>query len=121
MSEKPAGTAGRPEESAAASAMMWQNSPPGSLYDHIRVASFSLGTDGRIEQWSTRAAELFGITARQAVGRDPQEVFAPSTRAAPGTGPKPPSWARAAPTAAPGRAWCPTSATDANRAWPRST
>ncbi|WP_184346687.1 SpoIIE family protein phosphatase [Streptomyces olivoverticillatus] len=56
---------------------MWQNSPPGSLYDHIRVASFSLGTDGRIEQWSTRAAELFGITARQAVGRDPQEVFAP--------------------------------------------
>ncbi|MBB4891525.1 PAS domain S-box-containing protein [Streptomyces olivoverticillatus] len=77
MSEKPAGTAGRPEESAAASAMMWQNSPPGSLYDHIRVASFSLGTDGRIEQWSTRAAELFGITARQAVGRDPQEVFAP--------------------------------------------
>lgn len=56
---------------------MWQNSPPGSLYDHIRVASFSLGPDGRIDQWSERAAELFGITARQAVGRDPLEVLAP--------------------------------------------
>ncbi|GAA2719888.1 MULTISPECIES: SpoIIE family protein phosphatase [Streptomyces] len=57
---------------------MWQNSPPGSLYDHIRVASFSLGADGRIAQWSDRAAELFGITARHAVGKDPQEVFAPA-------------------------------------------
>ncbi|MGX8908076.1 SpoIIE family protein phosphatase [Streptomyces netropsis] len=57
---------------------MWQNSPPGSLYDYIRVASFSLGPDGRIEQWSERAAELFGIEARQAVGKDPLEVFAPA-------------------------------------------
>ncbi|MBH1935617.1 SpoIIE family protein phosphatase, partial [Streptomyces sp. AV19] len=55
---------------------MWQNSPPGSLYDYIRVASFSLGPDGRIEQWSERAAELFGITPGQALGRDPQDVFA---------------------------------------------
>ncbi|WP_107082142.1 SpoIIE family protein phosphatase [Streptomyces caatingaensis] len=54
---------------------MWQNSPPGSLYDYIRVASFSLGPDGRIEQWSERAAELFGITPAQALGRDPQDVF----------------------------------------------
>ncbi|MEV4438578.1 PAS domain-containing protein, partial [Streptomyces sp. NPDC049577] len=54
---------------------MWQNSPPGSLYDYIRVATFSLGPDGRIEQWSERAGELFGITARQAVGRDPHDVF----------------------------------------------
>ncbi|WP_437112454.1 SpoIIE family protein phosphatase [Streptomyces cinnamoneus] len=75
MSEKPAGTAGRPE---GTDATLWQNSPPGSLYDYIRVASFSLGSDGRIEQWSERAAELFGITARHAVGRDPLEVFAPA-------------------------------------------
>ncbi|MCF3105695.1 SpoIIE family protein phosphatase [Streptomyces roseoverticillatus] len=57
---------------------MWQNNPPGSLYDYIRVASFSLGPDGRIEQWSERAAELFGITARHAVGKDPLEVLAPA-------------------------------------------
>ncbi|MEU4208743.1 SpoIIE family protein phosphatase [Streptomyces sp. NPDC026206] len=75
MSEKPAGTAGRSEGKDATS--LWQNSPPGSLYDYIRVASFSLGSDGRIEQWSERATELFGIAARKAVGRDPMEVFAP--------------------------------------------
>ncbi|GGX89885.1 SpoIIE family protein phosphatase [Streptomyces hiroshimensis] len=57
---------------------MWQNNPPGSLYDYIRVASFSLGPDGRIEQWSERAAELFGIAARHAVGKDPLEVLAPA-------------------------------------------
>ncbi|MEC4016479.1 SpoIIE family protein phosphatase [Streptomyces sp. H27-D2] len=56
---------------------MWQSSPPGSIYDHIRVASFSLGPDGRIEQWSERAAELLGIPARRAVGRDPIEAFMP--------------------------------------------
>lgn len=75
MSEKPAGAAaGSPEGTDTTS--MWQNSPPGSLYDYIRVASFSLGPDGRIEQWSERAAELFGITPGQALGRDPQDVFA---------------------------------------------
>lgn len=75
MSEKPAGAeAGGPEGKDTTS--MWQNSPPGSLYDYIRVASFSLGPDGRIEQWSERATELFGITPGQAVGRDPQDVFA---------------------------------------------
>ncbi|RLU99435.1 PAS sensor protein [Streptomyces griseocarneus] len=56
---------------------MWQDSPPGSLYDYIRVASFSLGPDGRIQQWSERAAELFGIAAGHAVGKDPQEIFTP--------------------------------------------
>ncbi|MFI9719043.1 SpoIIE family protein phosphatase [Streptomyces sp. NPDC052396] len=55
---------------------MWQNSPPGSLYDYIRVASFSLDSDGRIEQWSERAAELFGMEPAQVVGREPREVFA---------------------------------------------
>ncbi|WP_254886164.1 SpoIIE family protein phosphatase [Streptomyces sp. NA02950] len=57
---------------------MWQSSPPGSIYDYIRVASFALGADGRITQWSERAAELLGLTARQAIGRDPVEAFVPS-------------------------------------------
>ncbi|MFF2325115.1 MULTISPECIES: SpoIIE family protein phosphatase [unclassified Streptomyces] len=57
---------------------MWQSSPPGSIYDYIRVASFSIGPDGLIEQWSRRAAGLFGIPAEKAVGTDPVEVFMPS-------------------------------------------
>ncbi|TVL93943.1 SpoIIE family protein phosphatase [Streptomyces sp. SAJ15] len=56
---------------------MWQSSPPGSIYDYIRVASFSLGPDGRIAHWSERAAELLGLTARQAIGKDPVEAFVP--------------------------------------------
>ncbi|MFB7912626.1 SpoIIE family protein phosphatase [Streptomyces sp. NPDC056061] len=57
---------------------MWQSSPPGSIYDYIRVASFSIGPDGLIEQWSRRAAELFGMTADAAVGMDPVEAFMPA-------------------------------------------
>ncbi|MEV0493189.1 SpoIIE family protein phosphatase [Streptomyces atratus] len=57
---------------------MWQSSPPGSIYDYIRVASFSIGSDGLIEQWSRRAAGLFGIAAHEAVGRDPVETFMPA-------------------------------------------
>ncbi|MFJ1829696.1 PAS domain S-box protein, partial [Streptomyces sp. NPDC088178] len=57
---------------------MWQSSPPGSIYDYIRVASFSIGPDGLIEQWSRRAAGLFGIAADEAVGLDPVEVFMPA-------------------------------------------
>ncbi|MFF1836244.1 SpoIIE family protein phosphatase [Streptomyces sp. NPDC058231] len=57
---------------------MWQSSPPGSIYDHIRVASFSIGPDGLIEQWSRRAAGLFGIAAREALGMDPVETFMPA-------------------------------------------
>lgn len=56
---------------------VWQSSRPGSLYDYIRVASFSLGPDGRIEQWSERAADMLGIPARHAVGQDPIEAFVP--------------------------------------------
>ncbi|QKV92767.1 SpoIIE family protein phosphatase [Streptomyces sp. NA02950] len=99
MSEKPAG-AEMPEESVGSQlspvsevspetqvspvthmssmSAMWQSSPPGSIYDYIRVASFALGADGRITQWSERAAELLGLTARQAIGRDPVEAFVPS-------------------------------------------
>ncbi|WP_432094168.1 SpoIIE family protein phosphatase [Streptomyces sp. bgisy100] len=75
MSDIPAG-AGTPDEAAAAPT--WQSNPPGSIYDYIRVASFSLGPDGRIEQWSDRAAELLGIPAHAAVGKDPIDAFVPS-------------------------------------------
>ncbi|MFD4031681.1 SpoIIE family protein phosphatase [Streptomyces sp. NPDC058637] len=56
---------------------MWQSSPPGSIYDYIRVASFSIGPDGLIEQWSRRAAGLFGMASHEAVGKDPVEAFMP--------------------------------------------
>ncbi len=57
--------------------VVWQSSPPGSIYDYIRVASFSIGADGLIEQWSRRAAGLFGMTSDEAIGRDPVEAFMP--------------------------------------------
>jgi PAS domain S-box-containing protein len=57
--------------------VVWQSSPPGSIYDYIRVASFSMGPDGLVDQWSRRAAELFGITAAEVRGKDPVAVFLP--------------------------------------------
>ncbi|MDF3298087.1 SpoIIE family protein phosphatase [Streptomyces tropicalis] len=60
---------------------MWQSSPPGSMYDYIKVASFSIGPDGLVDQWSLRAEHLFGIPASRAVGMDPIEAFVdPSLR-----------------------------------------
>ncbi|WP_406473797.1 SpoIIE family protein phosphatase [Streptomyces sp. NBC_01615] len=60
---------------------MWQSSPPGSIYDYIKVASFSIGADGLVDQWSLRAEQLFGISPERAVGMDPIEVFvAPDRR-----------------------------------------
>ncbi|WP_190620974.1 SpoIIE family protein phosphatase [Streptomyces venezuelae] len=56
---------------------LWHSSPPGSIYDYIKVASFSIGPDGFIDQWSLRAEELFGLSASQAVGRDPVDAFMP--------------------------------------------
>lgn len=56
---------------------MWQSSPPGSIYDYIKVASFSIGPDGLIDQWSLRAERLFGVPAGDAVGKDPIEAFVP--------------------------------------------
>src|ERR1700742_2768952 len=58
--------------------VVWQSSPPGSIYDYIRVASFSIGADGLVDQWSDRAADLFGIAAHQVRGKDPVEVFMPA-------------------------------------------
>ncbi|BDH08015.1 MULTISPECIES: SpoIIE family protein phosphatase [Streptomyces] len=74
-SEDPSGGArGRAAEEAAP-ADMWQSSPPGSMYDYIKVASFSLSPGGLIEQWSLRAEQLFGVSADRAVGLDPIEAF----------------------------------------------
>ncbi|MDX2593959.1 MULTISPECIES: SpoIIE family protein phosphatase [Streptomyces] len=57
---------------------MWQSSPPGSIYDYIRVASFSINPGGLVDQWSLRAEQLFGIPAERAVGMDPIEAFVDS-------------------------------------------
>ncbi|SDL92987.1 SpoIIE family protein phosphatase [Streptomyces wuyuanensis] len=61
-----------------ASGVVWQSSPPGSIYDYIKVASFSIGPDGLVDQWSRRAAEQFGICAEDVRGKDPVDVFIPS-------------------------------------------
>ncbi|MEV6837644.1 SpoIIE family protein phosphatase [Streptomyces sp. NPDC051133] len=63
------------EGAAAAGDAMWQSSPPGSIYDYIRVASFSISPDGFVDQWSLRAEQLLGIPASRAVGMDPIEAF----------------------------------------------
>ncbi|MFE1287532.1 SpoIIE family protein phosphatase [Streptomyces sp. NPDC058751] len=59
---------------------MWQSSPPGSIYDYINAASFSIGADGLVDQWSLRAEQVFGIPAEQAVGMDPVETFVGADR-----------------------------------------
>lgn len=66
-----------PEESLGRTDL-WQASPPGSIYDYIKVASFSIGSDGAIDQWSRRAAKLFGVPPEEAVGKDPIEAFVPA-------------------------------------------
>ncbi|MFI1950556.1 SpoIIE family protein phosphatase [Streptomyces xinghaiensis] len=72
MSEIPAGPGSAGEGTGVP---VWQGHPPGSIYDYIGVASFSLGPDGRIAQWSDRAAEQLGIPARDALGKDPVDAF----------------------------------------------
>ncbi|MGR8008491.1 SpoIIE family protein phosphatase [Streptomyces hypolithicus] len=63
---------------AATGDVTWQSSAPGSIYDYIRVASFSIGPGGLVEQWSRRAEELFGLVAHDVVGKDPVEAFLPA-------------------------------------------
>ncbi|GAA2240814.1 hypothetical protein GCM10010232_29800 [Streptomyces amakusaensis] len=63
------------EISGTTGGVVWQSSPPGSIYDYIRAAAFSIGPDGRVDQWSRRAADLFGVTAAEVRGKDPVEVF----------------------------------------------
>lgn len=60
-----------------ADAHPWGAGDPGSIYDYIRVATFAIGPDGRISQWSERAAEFFGVPAPDAVGADPITTFVP--------------------------------------------
>ncbi|MFD3583907.1 SpoIIE family protein phosphatase [Streptomyces sp. NPDC058683] len=67
--------AGTAETAAALGDAMWQSSPPGSIYDYIKVASFSIGAGGLVDQWSLRAEQIFGIPAERAVGMDPIEAF----------------------------------------------
>ncbi|MFD5714492.1 SpoIIE family protein phosphatase [Streptomyces pharetrae] len=69
-----AGAAGGSAQVPPAGAL-WQSSPPGSIYDYIKVASFSIGPDGLVDQWSLRAEQLFGIPAGRALGMDPIEAF----------------------------------------------
>ncbi|WP_435839629.1 SpoIIE family protein phosphatase [Streptomyces caniferus] len=68
---------GRPHARELQGPPVWQSSRPGSIYDYIRVASFSLGPDGRIDQWSERAEHMLDIPARYALGKDPVEAFVP--------------------------------------------
>ncbi|AJE82610.1 MULTISPECIES: SpoIIE family protein phosphatase [Streptomyces] len=56
---------------------MWHHTTPGSMYEYIQVASFSIGPDGLVEQWSSRAEELFGVPAADILGKDPVEEFVP--------------------------------------------
>jgi PAS domain S-box-containing protein len=77
VSDMPAGAVPPGGDEDPASAGVWQSSPPGSLYDYIRVAAFSLDRHGRIDQWSRRAAEFFGMGAEDALGKDPVTAFAP--------------------------------------------
>ncbi|MFF2816892.1 SpoIIE family protein phosphatase [Kitasatospora cineracea] len=55
----------------------WGQGTSGTIYDYIRVATFAIGPDGRIAQWSDRAAEFFGVPAAEAVGADPITAFIP--------------------------------------------
>ncbi|WP_234017546.1 MULTISPECIES: SpoIIE family protein phosphatase [unclassified Streptomyces] len=75
--DSPGDPGGRPHVRDLQGPPVWQSSRPGSIYDYIRVASFSLGPDGRIEQWSERAEQMLGIPARYALGKDPVEAFVP--------------------------------------------
>ncbi|MFE9704393.1 SpoIIE family protein phosphatase [Streptomyces sp. NPDC005930] len=66
---------GGPSHGAPLGDAVWQSSPPGSIYDYVKVASFSIGPDGLVDQWSLRAEQLLGIRAEDAVGADPIETF----------------------------------------------
>ncbi|XCM81225.1 SpoIIE family protein phosphatase [Kitasatospora sp. HUAS MG31] len=50
---------------------------PGSIDEYVKVATFAIGADGRIAQWSERAADFFGLPAADAVGSDPITTLVP--------------------------------------------
>ncbi|MFJ6212763.1 SpoIIE family protein phosphatase [Streptomyces sp. NPDC092296] len=66
-----------PRPTRATDPAEWGHGGPGTIYDYIRVAAFAIGADGRISQWSDRAAEFFGVDAADAVGADPVTAFLP--------------------------------------------
>ncbi|MCC9310257.1 SpoIIE family protein phosphatase [Kitasatospora sp. RB6PN24] len=55
----------------------WGELDPGSIYEYIRVATFAIGADGRIGQWSDRAADFFALPAAEVVGADPVTTLVP--------------------------------------------
>ncbi|GAA1254924.1 SpoIIE family protein phosphatase [Kitasatospora nipponensis] len=86
VGERSAEPTGGPAAARAAAALgtrpapgsaRWGDSDPGSIYEYIRVATFAIGPDGRISQWSDRAADFFGVPAAEAVGADPVTTFVP--------------------------------------------
>ncbi|MFF7632613.1 SpoIIE family protein phosphatase [Kitasatospora sp. NPDC008050] len=55
----------------------WGEGDPGSIYEFIRVATFAIGPDGLISQWSERAADFFAVPAAEALGADPVTTLVP--------------------------------------------
>ncbi|MCX4746971.1 SpoIIE family protein phosphatase [Kitasatospora sp. NBC_01287] len=73
----PGESAGPGASAAPGAAPRWGGSDPGSIYEYIRVATFSIGRDGRISQWSERAADFFALPAADALGADPVTTLVP--------------------------------------------
>ncbi|PYC72100.1 PAS sensor protein [Streptomyces tateyamensis] len=67
----------QPPSAPAPRRARWGDADPGSIYAFIRVATFAIGADGRISQWSDRAADFFALPAAEAVGADPVTTFVP--------------------------------------------
>nr|WP_312897505.1 SpoIIE family protein phosphatase [Kitasatospora kifunensis] len=61
----------------ALGAPRWGEGDPGSIYEYIRVATFAIGPDGLISQWSERAADFFAVPAAEALGADPVTTLVP--------------------------------------------
>ncbi|WP_280688040.1 SpoIIE family protein phosphatase [Kitasatospora sp. GAS204B] len=66
-----------PAAPAPGPAPRWGDTDPGSIYEYIRVATFAIGPDGRISQWSERAADFFALPAAEALGADPVTTLVP--------------------------------------------
>ncbi|WP_368661552.1 SpoIIE family protein phosphatase [Streptomyces sp. NA04227] len=75
MSETPARAS--VSEGHSGDEAMWHHTTSGSMYEYIQVASFAIGSDGLVEQWSSRAEELFGVPAADILGKDPVKEFVP--------------------------------------------
>ena len=76
-SERPQAGARVPHPTRTPEQAGWARNEPGSIYDHLRAAAFAIGADGRISQWSDRAAEFFGVSVSEAVDADPVTTLMP--------------------------------------------